>query len=142
MLQDGDICTVENGDGKFSVVKILVMNDEKVHVRLYAHTYDQRPADITSDMLTVSSIAEKSDDFGVGHLPLSQEGFDSWKPIAVKHEEVTRDDLSGYFVWLREYIIALNVPGRRQPGIWEPSFTPKSVRETVKSITCTQNAEN
>ena len=134
MLQDGDICTVENGDGKFSVVKILAMNDEKVHVRLYDHTYDQRPVNIESSMLTVSSATEESNDFGVGHLPLSQEGFDGWKPIAVKHEEVTQDDLSGYFVWLREYIIALNVPGRRQPGLWTSSFTPKSVRETVKSI--------
>ncbi|CAF0959257.1 unnamed protein product [Adineta ricciae] len=134
MLQDGDICTVENGDGKFSVVKILVMNDEKVHVRLYDHTYDQRPVDIKSSMLTTSSIAEENNDFGVGHLLISQEGFDNWKPIAVKREEVTQDDLSGYFVWLREYIIALNVPGRQKPGVWTPSATPKSVRETVKFI--------
>jgi hypothetical protein len=97
-LRAGSICTIENGDGTFGVVKVLVINAEEAHVKIYANKYDQRPAAVDLKTLNMGSI-DSGEGFGVGHVPLARKGFDEWKPVEVSYEEVTKDDLEGYEMW-------------------------------------------
>ena len=97
-IKAGSICTVENGDGKFGVVKILVINDKQAHVKVYKNVYDKRPAKIDIETLSIGSMNDK-DGFGIGHIPLERKEFDSWKPVSVGYEKVTKEDLEGYEIW-------------------------------------------
>jgi len=100
-IKAGSICTVENGDGKFGVIKVLVINDKEAHVKVYKNMYDKRPAQIDIKTLSIGSINDK-DGFGMGHIPLQRKEFDSWKPVSVGHEKVTKEDLEGYEIWKSE----------------------------------------
>jgi len=97
-IRAGSICTVENGDGKFGIVKILVIDDEIIHVKIYKNQFDKRPSKIDIKTLSVGTLNDK-DGFGVGHAPLEKKGFYNWKPIEVGFETVTKDDLIGYEIW-------------------------------------------
>lgn len=97
-IKAGSICTIEDGEGKYGVVKVLVINDQEAHIKIYKNKYDQRPAKVDIKTLSLGSIND-SDGFGIGHIPLERAGFDNWKPISVGYEEVTEDDLVGYEIW-------------------------------------------
>ena len=98
-IKAGSICTIEDGEGKFGVVKVLVINDQEAHIKLYKNKYDQRPAKIDIKTLSLGSIKDKEGGFGIGHIPIERKGFDNWKPISVGFEEVTKEDLVGYEMW-------------------------------------------
>ena len=98
-IKAGSICTVEDGERKFGVVKVLVINDQEAHVKIYKNKYDQRPTQIDLKTLSLGSINDTIGGFGIGHVPLDRDGFDHWKPISVGFEEVTKDDLFGYEMW-------------------------------------------
>jgi hypothetical protein len=97
-IKAGSICTVENGDGKFGVVKVLVINAKEAHVKVYKNEFDKRPSKIDIKTLSIGSINDK-DGFGIGHIPLERKEFNSWKPISVGYEKVTKEDLDGYEIW-------------------------------------------
>jgi hypothetical protein len=77
-LKAGAICTVDDGDGKFGVVKILVIDNEIAHIRIYKNKYNQRPVSIHLKTLSMGSIYDK-DGFGIGHTPLDRKGFENWR---------------------------------------------------------------
>jgi hypothetical protein len=97
-IQPGSICTIESGDGTFGVVKVLVINEEEAHIKIYANSYDQRPTEIDVKTLGMGSILNGGA-FGIGHVPLERAGFDNWKPIVIAFEAVSDDDLEGYKMW-------------------------------------------
>jgi hypothetical protein len=97
-IKAGSICTIDNGEGKFGIVKVLVINDAEAHVKIYKNTYDERPKQVDLKTLSLGHIGDK-DGFGIGHAPLSRKGFDNWKPKIVAFEEVTKADLAGYEMW-------------------------------------------
>lgn len=97
-IQAGSICTVENGDGKFGVVKILVVENEIMHVKIFKNIYDKRPSKVDKITLTIGSMYD-TDGFGVGHTPLDKKAFYNWKPKVVDFETVTKDELIGYEIW-------------------------------------------
>jgi hypothetical protein len=113
-IKAGSICTVENGNGKFGIIKVLVIDGEQIHVKLYKNTYDLRPSQIDLSTLNCGSVLDADEEIGVGHAPLSREGFDNWKPIVIDYEEVTSDNLEGYEIWK-------NDPSAR---LWPASCTP------------------
>lgn len=94
----GSICTIEDGAGKFGIVKVLVINDNEAHIKIYKNKYDQRPEKVDLKTLGMGGIGDK-DGFGIGHVPLKRSGFEAWKPKVVASEPVTEDDLSGYKMW-------------------------------------------
>ena len=98
-IKAGSICTIEDGAGKFGVVKVLVINNEEAHIKIYKNKYDQRPTKVDMKTLSLGSINDKDGEFGIGHVPLERMGFDNWKPVSVGFEEVTKDDLVGYEMW-------------------------------------------
>ena len=98
VIKAGSICTVNDGDGQFGVVKVLVIDEEIAHIKIYKNKYKQRPTKIDFKTLSLGSINDK-DAFGIGHAPLARKGFDDWNPVIIGYEEVTEEDLEGYEIW-------------------------------------------
>lgn len=94
----GDLYSVANGNGTFGIVKILVVEPDAVHVRIYKQKFLTRPASVDPHSLTLGSINDK-DGMGIGHLPLSRATFASWQPILLCHDTVTEEELDGYRLW-------------------------------------------
>jgi hypothetical protein len=99
IIRAGSICTIDDGEGKFGIVKVLVINNEEAHIKIYKNKYDIRPTKVDLKTLGLGSINDKEGGFGIGHVPLEKIGFDNWKPMQVGFEEVTKEDLEGYEMW-------------------------------------------
>ena len=97
-VKAGSICTVEASEGKFGIIKVLVINEEEAHIKVYKNKYAKRPAQVAAKELSMGAITDKGG-FGIGHLPLDRQGFDNSKPVVIGFEEVTKDELAGYEMW-------------------------------------------
>ncbi|HEY1872535.1 MAG TPA: hypothetical protein VGG71_15840, partial [Chitinophagaceae bacterium] len=91
-IKAGSICTIEAGEGKFGVIKVLVIDDKEAHVKIYKNQYDTRPCKIDITKLSLGSIND-TDGFGIGHIPLDRKEFDKWKPIIAGYEDVSKSEL-------------------------------------------------
>lgn len=87
-IRAGAICTIASGDGKFGAVKVLHVTPFSVHVAIFKNKYEQRPAGLDISTLSLGTIYD-TDGFGIGHVPLSHEGFTNWQPVVLGFEEVT-----------------------------------------------------
>jgi hypothetical protein len=94
----GGLYSVANGNGKFGVVKILVLETDAVHVRIYKQTFLMRPTAIDPKSLTLGPFDDK-EGFSIGHLPLSRRTFESWDPVFLSQESVSDNELDGYKMW-------------------------------------------
>jgi hypothetical protein len=97
-IKAGSICTIEDGEGGFGIVKVLVIDDSEAHIKIYKNKYVARPIKVDFKTLSMGGIGDK-DGFGIGHVPLERKGFDNWKPIIIGFEKVTEHDLNGYNLW-------------------------------------------
>ena len=95
----GGIYSIDDGEGRYGVVKVLVVDDFAVHVRLYKNKFDDRPQSIDTSTLSLGTIHD-SDGFGIGHLPLAVKGFQDWNPVHLVTEQVNDDELDGYNLYL------------------------------------------
>jgi hypothetical protein len=82
----------------YGSLKVLKVEGEIVHVRLYKNKYEEIPARIDPRSLELGTIHDK-DGFGIGHLPLSYETFASWQPQFMQHTLVEPEELEGYEAW-------------------------------------------
>lgn len=96
-LFEGAYYSIVDGD-VFSIAKVLRLEQEIVHVRIYKQNFSQRPRSIDPAMLTLGTIHDK-DGFGMGHLPLRLPIFLNSEPMFLTHAEVTPQELEGYNVW-------------------------------------------
>lgn len=96
-LFEGGYYSIADGD-VFSIAKILKLEPDKVHVRIYKQHFPQRPRSIDVSTLSLGTILDK-DGFGMGHLPLRFETFKDRDPQFLTHSEVQADELQGYEVW-------------------------------------------
>ena len=103
----GGIYTIEDGTGKYGVAKVLVVEPEAVHVRVYKNKFNSRPLEIDPSALSLGSVFTDTE-FGIGHLPLTREGFTNWRPVLVTQMTVTDEELAGYEMW------------KEGGGVWEP----------------------
>src|SRR4051812_45909052 len=94
----GGIYSIESGDGRFGVVKVLALDPGITHVRIYKNKYESRPHTIDPSTLDLGSILT-DEDFGIGHAPLATEGFLSWRPVLIMKTELADDELVGYRFW-------------------------------------------
>jgi len=85
-------------DETFSIVKVLKLEAEIVHVRIYKQHFPQRPRSIDPAALTLGTIHDK-DGFGMGHLPLRLATFMESEPIFLTHAELKPEELEGYNLW-------------------------------------------
>jgi len=96
-LFEGAYYSIIDGDD-FSIAKVLKLEPEIVHVRIYKQHFQQRPRSIDPAALTLGSIHDK-DGFGMGHLPLRLVTFTDRGPMFLTHAEVKPEELEGYNLW-------------------------------------------
>jgi hypothetical protein len=96
-LFEGAYYSIIDGE-RFSIAKVLKIEPEIVHVRIYKQHFPQRPRSIDPGALTLGTIHDK-DGFGMGHLPLRLVTFMDREPIFLTHAEVTPNELEGYNFW-------------------------------------------
>ncbi len=103
LLKPGTLASVDEGKRTFRVVKVLVVEEKGVHVRLYRGRWLWRPTlqEITPDELGLTN-ADADGPLAVGHLPVSLEAFARWKPELLRLEAVAPDELEGYEIWKQE----------------------------------------
>jgi|HubBroStandDraft_4_1064222.scaffolds.fasta_scaffold176865_1 hypothetical protein len=97
-LRAGGLYSTEDGEGHFSVVKILVLEPDAVHIRIYKQRFPSRPASVDPASLTLGKFGDK-DGFSIGHLPLSRRSFASWQPVFISQQSVSDGELEGYRTW-------------------------------------------
>ena len=95
----GGIYSINSGSGDIGVTKVLVLDGETVHIRLYKNRFKQRPATVDPKELSLGSIHDGEGGFGIGHLPIRTAEFRSWQPQLIVEAEITEDELEGYRRW-------------------------------------------
>jgi hypothetical protein len=96
-LFEGGYYSIADG-ATFSIAKVLKLEPDKVHVRIYKEHFPQRPRSIDPAALTLGTIHDK-DGFGMGHLPLRLKSFMERMPVFLAYAEVQPAELEGYNVW-------------------------------------------
>jgi len=97
---EGGLYSVESENGGYSIVKILKLDPEGVHVRLYSNHFSKRPSDVDPANLYMAGIDHRPEEnLGLGHLPLSRTSFEGWRAVLIKVVAVEADELDGYDTW-------------------------------------------
>jgi hypothetical protein len=101
VLASGDLVSVVTDDGLFGVVKILAVDEEGVHARLYVQRFKRRPLVGDLGELSTSPFGPEHDNpFSIGHIPLSHRSFIGWEPeIITRGTAVAEAELDGYRMW-------------------------------------------
>jgi hypothetical protein len=94
----GALYSVDDGEGHYRVAKILAVDPDGVHIRLYKNKFNERPARVDIVSLDLGSIHDP-DGFGMGHMPLSYASFSAWEPIFLMANGVDEEELEGYVYW-------------------------------------------
>ena len=89
-LKRGGIYAAKNDEGRYTLTKILALDDMAVHVRFYNEVFDELPANVSSGDLS----------FMIGQAPLALEGFLAEKQELVAVEDVSESELDGYRIYL------------------------------------------
>lgn len=97
----GGIYTSKSKDGSWRVMKVLAVDEDAVHVRIYANKFAGQPKDIDPARLTLGSLTDPGG-FGIGHCPLAKEGFFEGNPALIKVMPVEEEELEGYKFYLEE----------------------------------------
>ena len=97
----GDIVSVVTGADKFGVMKILAVDDNGVHARLYVQRFAERPLLANINELTVAAFDPNNENIlSLCHLPLTHDHFALWEPDVITSQPVTDDELGAYYKWL------------------------------------------
>ncbi|MEP6757015.1 MAG: hypothetical protein ABJA67_16030 [Chthonomonadales bacterium] len=103
-------------DANFGMVKILVLEPEVVHIRVYNNNFKTRPAEVDpkafasgghnlDDLDNDANLGQnlKEQGFCVGHIPIHRRDFVyAWQPVFMMDSPVTEDELDGYNIWKQE----------------------------------------
>jgi hypothetical protein len=108
-VQVGGLYSVDLGEGFFRVAKVLALNDSAVHLLLYGNRFPARPSAAEVIGLEVRGRGDPQG-WGIHHLPLAWDLFNSWQPNFIQASEVTPDELQGFEQWKQA-----------QGGIWSLS---------------------
>jgi len=94
----GDLYSVEGEAKNYKVAKVLVVDSDAVHIRLYKNSFIERPSNVDPSTLSVGSLRDP-DGFGMDHMPLSRSSFNRWRPRYITHTTVNDDELQAYKQW-------------------------------------------
>jgi len=97
----GGLYTSRGEDGLLHLLKVLVADAHAVHVRFYAERFSELPPGLTSEQLSLGSLGSPGG-FGIGHAPMSREGFLREQREFVARETVSDSELEGYRIWAGE----------------------------------------
>ena len=98
-IQVGGLYASQDKDGTWRIVKVLAVDDEAVHLRIYANKFREQPTDVDPATLKLGSLNDPSG-FGIGHVPIAKEGFNGQTRILLKVVPVKEDELEGYRLYL------------------------------------------
>ncbi len=96
----GDLLSVVADDGLFGIVKVLALDSQGIHIRLYQQRFAQRPLAVEPESLTLGSLFASDAPFSIGHIPLSHAAFRGWQARQVAPGTVADSELEGYRGWL------------------------------------------
>ncbi len=89
---------VTTAECPYGILKILKMEEGIAHVKLYKNKYEQIPARVDPESLSVGTIHDE-DGFGVGDLPNNESTLASWRPQLLQITLVESEELEGYEIW-------------------------------------------
>jgi hypothetical protein len=72
----------------YRLMKILKVEADAVHVRLYSDDFQTKPTGEPTHMTV-----------GIGHMPISREQFWRWEPEFIEVSSVSAEELEGYEIW-------------------------------------------
>lgn len=96
-LREGGYYSFVDGE-RFSIAKVLKLEPDKVHIRLYKQHFQERPVQVDLSLLTIGTFRDP-DGFGMSHLPLRRETFYRREPVLIAECPVTVNELKGYELW-------------------------------------------
>jgi len=94
----GGLYAMRDEDGKYRIVKVLVVDEFAVHLRSYANRFETLPTELSSSQLSLGGVGHP-EGMGIGHFPLAREGFAREDRILIGREAVADDELEGYRIW-------------------------------------------
>lgn len=94
----GGLYSMREDNGQFSVAKILVLEPEAVHVRIYKQRFSARPTSVDPASLTLGAYDDK-EGFSIGQVPLSRRTFALSDPVFMSQQSVSDKELEGYKMW-------------------------------------------
>lgn len=101
-LMAGDHVTVVGDSGvDYAVVKILAVDAEGVHIRLYQERFATRPTQVDATRLTLGPVIPvEGVPLSVGHAPFSHDTFAKWGAVLLSRgATVAESELAGYRGW-------------------------------------------
>ncbi len=94
----GGLYSVIDDQGHYRTAKVVALDADGIHLRLYKNRWERRPKEVAPNSLALGTINDQ-DGFGVGHLVLTKEDFGSWKPMFLFRADLTPDELAGVKMW-------------------------------------------
>ena len=94
----GGLYSVKDDAGHYRAAKVIAVDNDGVHIRLYKNTWPQRPNDVPPKSLSLGTINDP-DGFGIGHMALSEKDFRARKPVFLSSQPLSKDELEGYRLW-------------------------------------------
>ncbi len=100
-LVAGGLYSVLWEDG-FQVVKVLAVDSDIVHLKIYRNKFDSRPINVDSSMLKCDINMNDLSGIGIGHLPVARDGFLEDEPIFIQQDVVTPEEMDAVTRWRYE----------------------------------------
>jgi len=99
-LKEGGLYHFPNEDGSYGVLKILKLDEGGVHIRQYSNKFSSAPSAVEESTLYMAGMDRKPEEnLGMGHLPISKNGFAGWRATFVQQSSVNDEELEGYKMW-------------------------------------------
>ena len=99
-LQVGGLYSIVSSDDDFGVVKIIILEEDTIRIRLYKNRFQDRPQTLDLKTLALGPMHERKGRLTMSHLlPVRRSEFLTWKPRLMMQTEVTEDELNGSMRW-------------------------------------------
>jgi hypothetical protein len=100
-LVEGGLYYMRNDNGSYSVLKILKLDEQGIHIRLYSNQFPTPPTKLDESVLYMVGLNRKPNEtLGMGHAPILRKSFPGWHATFFQQSKVTSDELEGYKLWL------------------------------------------
>lgn len=99
-LKEGGLYAFKTDNGSYSVLKLLKVERDGVHVKVYSNQFDSPPTQVDESKLYLAGLNHKPDEtLGVADVPLTGESFQNYKATYIQQGTVTPQELEGYNTW-------------------------------------------
>jgi hypothetical protein len=98
---EGGLYVIPKENGAFVLLKILKVDDQGVHVRIFSNVYSMPPTHVDESALYLTGMNDREEgQLGMGHLPISIQSFSGWNAKFIQQSQVAEEELDGYQMWL------------------------------------------